>query len=65
MLWKRARWPSGRKVGQERVDWRAANTHYARAARLQPSNWQYAQHAGAMASRMGEYLLPSLSTKSH
>ena len=31
------------KLAEERVDWRAANAHYARAARLQPNNWQYAQ----------------------
>src|SRR5262249_32019632 len=34
------------KLAEERIDWRAANAHYARAARLQPSNWQYAQRAG-------------------
>src|SRR5262245_48661160 len=28
------------KLAEERIDWRAANAHYARAARLQPSNWQ-------------------------
>jgi hypothetical protein len=31
------------KLAEERIDWRAANAHYARAAKLQPSNWQYAQ----------------------
>ena len=43
------------KLAEERIDWRAANAHYARAARLQPSNWQYAQGAGKLANRMGDY----------
>jgi len=43
------------KLAEERVDWRAANAHYARAARLQPSNWQYAQRAGRLARQMGDY----------
>src|SRR5262249_14808292 len=43
------------KLAEERLDWRAANAHYARAARLQPSNWQYVQHAGALANMMGDY----------
>jgi tetratricopeptide (TPR) repeat protein len=43
------------KLAEERVDWRTANAHYARAARLQPSNWRYAQSAGLMARQMGEY----------
>src|SRR6516225_5850532 len=43
------------KLAEERIDWRAANAHYARAARLQPSNWQYAQRAGTLADKMGDY----------
>src|SRR5262249_43522913 len=43
------------KLAEERVDWRAANAHYARAARLQQSNWQYTQRAGELAHRMGDY----------
>src|SRR5262249_28814302 len=43
------------KLAEERIDWRAANAHYARAAKLQPSNWQYAQRAGELARRMGDY----------
>src|SRR5262245_23975281 len=43
------------KLAEERIDWRAANAHYARAARLQPSNWQYAQRAGTLAHNMGDY----------
>jgi len=43
------------KLAEERIDWRAASAHYARAARLQPSNWQYAQRAGTLAQMMGDY----------
>src|SRR5215831_6306633 len=43
------------KLAEERIDWRAANAHYARAARLQPSNWEYAQSAGKLARMMGDY----------
>jgi tetratricopeptide (TPR) repeat protein len=43
------------KLAEERVDWRAANAHYARAARLQPSNWQYARRAGRLSRMMGDY----------
>jgi hypothetical protein len=43
------------KLAEERIDWRAAYAHYARAARLQPSNWQYAQSAGTLARWMGDY----------
>src|SRR6516165_5590194 len=43
------------RLAEERIDWRAANAHYARAARLQPSNWQYAQRAGKLAYMMGDY----------
>src|SRR5215471_10326689 len=43
------------KLAEERIDWRAANGHYARAARLQPNNWQYAQRAGILAHNMGDY----------
>ena len=42
------------KLAEERIDWRAANAHYARAARLQPSNWRYSQSAGALARTMGD-----------
>src|SRR5262245_10355702 len=43
------------KLAEVRIDWRAAYAHYARAARLQPSNWQYAQGAGRLARLMGDY----------
>src|SRR6516165_6830941 len=43
------------KLAEERIDWRAASAYYARAARLQPSNWQYAQRAGTLAQMMGDY----------
>src|SRR5215831_1358591 len=43
------------KLAEERIDWRAAYAHYARAARLQPSNWEYAQSAGKLARMMGDY----------
>src|SRR5262245_49912260 len=43
------------KLAEERIDWRGANAHYARAARLQPSNWQYVQRAGTLADTMGNY----------
>jgi tetratricopeptide (TPR) repeat protein len=43
------------KLAEERIDWRAAYAHYARAARLQPSSWQYAQSAGSLAHEMGDY----------
>jgi tetratricopeptide (TPR) repeat protein len=42
-------------LAEERIDWRVATTHYARAARLQPSTWQYAQKAGRLALTMGDY----------
>jgi tetratricopeptide (TPR) repeat protein len=44
------------KLAEERVDWRTANAHYARAARLQPNNWRYAQRAGDLAHLMGDYV---------
>src|SRR5215470_719281 len=40
------------KLAEERVGLRSANAHYARAARLQPNNWQYAQKAGTLARIM-------------
>src|SRR5262249_45800317 len=43
------------KLAEERIDWRAASAHYARAARLQPSNRQYAVRAGIVADMMGDY----------
>jgi hypothetical protein len=43
------------KLADVRIDWRAAYAHYARAARLQPGNWQYAQRAGNLARAMGDY----------
>jgi tetratricopeptide (TPR) repeat protein len=43
------------KLAEERIDWRAAYAHCARAARLQPNNWQYAQGAGRLAHMMGDY----------
>ena len=43
------------ELAEQRIDWRAAYAHYARAARLQPSNWQYAQNAGNLAREMGDY----------
>ena len=54
-IWsKRALFEAG-KLAAVRIDWRAAYAHYARAARLQPSNWQYAQYAGLLAHAMGDY----------
>src|SRR5262245_17635640 len=43
------------KLAEVRIDWRAAYAHYARAARLQASNWQYAHGAGYLADLMGDY----------
>src|SRR5262245_22628392 len=43
------------KLAEVRIDLRAAYAHYGRAARLQLSNWQYAQHAGRLAHAMGDY----------
>ena len=43
------------KLAEERIDWRAASAHYARASKLQPSNWQYAERAGKLAHSMGDY----------
>src|SRR5262245_24814558 len=43
------------KLADERGDWRTAKAHYARASRLQPSNWQYVQSAGRLAHLMGDY----------
>src|SRR5262249_27902591 len=43
------------KLAEERIDWRVAYTHYARAARLQPSNEQYTQRAGELAGMIGDY----------
>jgi len=43
------------KLAEERIDWRAACAHYARAAKLQPRNAQYSQRAGELAHRMGDY----------
>jgi tetratricopeptide (TPR) repeat protein len=43
------------ELAEQRIDWRAAYAHYARAARLQPSDWQYAQKAGTLADETGNY----------
>src|SRR5262249_4444592 len=43
------------KLAEERIDWRAASAHYARAARLQPSNGKYPQGPGRMTHAMGDY----------
>jgi tetratricopeptide (TPR) repeat protein len=43
------------ELADQRIDWRAASTHYARAAKLQPSNCRYAQRAGKLADQMGDY----------
>jgi len=43
------------QLAEQRIDWRAAYAHYARAARLQPNNRQYAQAAGSLADKMGDY----------
>jgi tetratricopeptide (TPR) repeat protein len=43
------------ELAEQRIDWRAASAHYARAARLQPSNRQYAQKAGLLADQTGDY----------
>jgi tetratricopeptide (TPR) repeat protein len=42
-------------LAEQRIDWRTASAHYARAAKLQPSNWRYAQKAGSLADDMGDY----------
>jgi tetratricopeptide (TPR) repeat protein len=55
VLEARAAFEAG-KLAEQRIDWRAASTHYARAARLQPSNWQYSQEAGNLAHMMGDYV---------
>jgi len=47
-------------LAEQRIDWRAAYAHYARAARLQPSNRQYALAAGRMADDMGDYAAAAL-----
>jgi tetratricopeptide (TPR) repeat protein len=43
------------ELAEQRIDWRTASVHYARAARLQPSNWRYAEKAGLLADEMGDY----------
>ena len=43
------------KLVEARVDWRGAYTHYARAAKLEPSNWRYGMTAGKLANMMGDY----------
>jgi tetratricopeptide (TPR) repeat protein len=43
------------KLAEERIDLRAAYTHYASAARLLPNNWRYANSAGILARTMGDY----------
>ena len=43
------------ELAEQRIDWRAAYAHYARAARLQPSNRLYAEQAGKLADEMGDY----------
>jgi len=43
------------ELAEQRIDWRAAYAHYARAARLQPSNRHYIQKAGLLAEKMGDY----------
>ena len=43
------------ELAEQRIDWRAAYTYYARAAGLQPSNWRYAESAGNLAYEMGDY----------
>src|SRR5262249_23069911 len=47
------------KLAEERIDWRGAYAHYARAARLQPSHWRYAQHAGELAEAMRDSSSPA------
>jgi len=41
------------ELAEQRIDWRIAYAHYARAARLQPGNPQYTQKAGLLADEMG------------
>src|SRR5258707_3092945 len=43
------------KLAQERIDWRAAYAHYARAARLQQSTWRSEEHTSELQSR--QYLV--------
>ena len=54
MIEARAIFQAG-ELAVQRIDWRTAYAHYARAASLQPSNWQYAQAAGLLADAMGDY----------
>jgi tetratricopeptide (TPR) repeat protein len=51
------------KLAEERIDWRAAYAHYARAARLQPSNWRYAERVGRLAEMMGDYATAATSAE--
>ena len=44
------------ELAEQRIDWRAAYADYARAAKLQPSNWMYAQVAGRLAREMANYV---------
>jgi hypothetical protein len=43
------------QLAELRIDWRTAYAHYGRAARLQPSNWQYVSDAGRLADEMSDY----------
>lgn len=43
------------ELAEQRIDWRTASAHYARAAKLQPSNGPYAQKAGLLAYEIGDY----------
>ena len=43
------------ELAEQRIDWRTAYADYARAVRLQSSNWQYDNSAGRLAYEMGDY----------
>jgi tetratricopeptide (TPR) repeat protein len=43
------------QLAEQRIDWRTAFAHHARAASLQPGNRQYAQSAGNLARQIGKY----------
>ena len=53
------------ELAEQRIDWRTAYAHYARAARLQPSNQRYVQSAGNWHIRSAITARRSHSTKRH
>jgi tetratricopeptide (TPR) repeat protein len=43
------------ELAEQRIDWRTAYAHYARAAKLQPTDRMYTYKAGKLANDMGDY----------